>query len=141
MNTNKIEKEMRVFSANLQFYMQKYNKTRNDVADIMKVSLTMVSNYINCKKYPRMDKIKLLADYFGITVSELVQDREQLWKQEIQNPEYAQDMWNRLDDMHTELMTPTATPTWEGVPIDEKQRELLLKAIQNLMDMVDIYKK
>ena len=43
------------------------------VADIMKVSLTMVSNYINCKKYPRMDKIKLLADYFGITVSELVQ--------------------------------------------------------------------
>lgn len=141
MNTNKIEKEMAVFSANLQFYMQKYNKTRTEISEIMGVSVAMVSNYISCKKYPRMDKIKRLADYFNLTVSDLVQDREQLWKQEIQNPEYAKDIWNRLDDMHTELLTPTSTPTWEGVPIDEKQKELLIKAIENVMDMIGIYRK
>lgn len=130
-----------VFATNLKFYMDKYGKTREEIAKYLNVSLPTMSNYLNCKRYPKIEKLRMLAEYFNITVSELVQDREQLWKQEIQNPDYAKDIWNRLDDMHTELLTPTSTPTWEGVPIDEKQKELLLKAIENVMDMVDIYRK
>lgn len=134
------EYENKVFSTNLLFYMQKNNKTRDDVARFLNVSLPTMSNYLNGKRFPKIDKLQALSEYFGVTVSDLVQDRAQMWKQKLTSPEYVRDIWNRLDDMHTELLSPDSVPTWEGVPIDEKQRALLLKSIENLMDMYEIYK-
>lgn len=134
------EYENKVFSTNLLFYMQKNNKTREDVARFLNVSLPTMSNYLNGKRFPKIDKLQALSEYFGVTVSDLVQDRAQMWKQKLTSPEYVKDIWNRLDDMHTELLSPDSVPTWEGVPIDEKQRALLLKSIENLMDMYEIYK-
>ena len=130
------DREKQVFSANLRFYMQKYNRNQNDIASALGVNKSSVSLWVNGQKYPRIDKVQRLADYFGITMADLVEDRTQVFKEQITDPSYAKDMWNRLDDMRTELMIPGAT-SYKGREIDEQTKEMMLKSIDNLMFMID----
>lgn len=134
MGTTQREKE--VFSANLKYYMTKYGKTRQEVASAIGVSVPLITMYINCQKYPRIDKIDRLATLFNISREELIEDRTQVFKEQITDPSYAKDMWNRLDDMRTELMIPGAT-SYKGREIDEQTKEMMLKSIDNLMFMID----
>ena len=60
-----------VFASNLKLYMKMKNKTQVDIADQLNVSQSTVSDWINGNKYPRIDKLQLLADYFGILKSDL----------------------------------------------------------------------
>jgi repressor LexA len=64
-----------VFSKNLKYYMEKYNKTRNDIAQITNIPYSTVSSWCNALYYPRIDKIEMLANYFNILKSDLVEDK------------------------------------------------------------------
>ena len=64
-----------VFAKNLKRYMDRSGKTQREMADIVGVSAPTFSDWINAKKYPRIDKIEILADYFGILKSDLIEDK------------------------------------------------------------------
>lgn len=64
-----------VFSTNLKKYMQLHNKSRKDVCEALGVSYYTFSDWCNGKKYPRMDKVEMLANYFGILKSDLIEDK------------------------------------------------------------------
>lgn len=63
-----------LFSKNLKKYMDEKGKTQREIADIVGVAAPTVSEWLSCKKYPRIDKIEILADYFGILKSDLIED-------------------------------------------------------------------
>ena len=63
-----------IFSRNLQRYMEISGKTQKEVAAAIGVSTGTFCDWIKCRTYPRMDKIQLLANYFGIQKSDLVED-------------------------------------------------------------------
>lgn len=65
-----------VFARNLKYYMELHNKTRNDIAKITNVPYSTVSSWCNALFYPRIDKIELLANYFNILKSDLVENKE-----------------------------------------------------------------
>lgn len=62
-----------VFSRNLRYYMNKNNKDRNQVCKDLGIKYTTFTDWYNGKKYPRIDKIELLANYFGIQKSDLIE--------------------------------------------------------------------
>ena len=64
-----------IFAKNLQWYMDQNGKTRRDVCDALGFSYYTFTDWIKGKKYPRMDKVEMLADYFGIQKSDLIEDR------------------------------------------------------------------
>ena len=64
-----------IFSKNLRKQMELKGKTRNDIADSLGISYFTVSDWVNGKKYPRMDKVEMLANYFGILKSDLIEDK------------------------------------------------------------------
>ena len=64
-----------VFAKNLNYYMEKYGKTRNDIAKITNVPYSTVSSWCNALYYPRIDKIEMLANYFNILKSDLVENK------------------------------------------------------------------
>lgn len=64
-----------IFSKNLQYYMNINNKDRNEVARDLKIPYSTLADWYNGNKYPRIDKIQLLADYFDIKKSDLVEKR------------------------------------------------------------------
>lgn len=64
-----------IFSSNLKRYMEINNKTRRDIGEALGISYYTVSDWVNGKKYPRMDKVEKLADYFGILKSDLIEEK------------------------------------------------------------------
>lgn len=65
-----------VFSINLRRYMNEHNKSRKEVCDALGVSYYTFSDWVNGKKYPRMDKVEMLANYFGVLKSDLIEDKQ-----------------------------------------------------------------
>ena len=63
-----------VFARNLQRYMESRGKSRRDVCEDLGFSYYTFSDWVNGKKYPRMDKVEMLARYFGIKKSDLIED-------------------------------------------------------------------
>lgn len=60
---------------NLKHYMEKTGKTQKELAKVAGVSEPTFSYWINAIKYPRIDKIQALADYFGILKSDLIEEK------------------------------------------------------------------
>jgi transcriptional regulator with XRE-family HTH domain len=64
-----------IFAKNLKRYMEINGKTRRDICQALDLSYYTVSDWCNAKKYPRMDKVELLANYFGIQKSDLIEEK------------------------------------------------------------------
>lgn len=64
-----------ILSRNLKYYMNKHGISRNDLCDQLDLKYMTVSDWINGKTYPRIDKIELLANFFGINKSDLIEDK------------------------------------------------------------------
>lgn len=64
-----------VFARNLRFYLDKSGKTQKEVALAIGVTPASFNEWLNGKKYPRIDKIELLARYFGVLKSDLIEDK------------------------------------------------------------------
>lgn len=62
-----------IFSRNLRKYMRLNNKDRNDVARDLEIPYSTLTDWYNGNIYPRIDKIQILANYFGIQKSDLVE--------------------------------------------------------------------
>ena len=60
------------FSKNLKNIMQRHDKTQGDIVRDLNFRQATVSDWLNGKKYPRMDKIEKLANYFGISINDLL---------------------------------------------------------------------
>jgi repressor LexA len=61
-----------IFSTNLKRYMALQEKSRNDISNDLGISYYTVTDWVKGKKYPRMDKVEALANYFGVLKSDLI---------------------------------------------------------------------
>jgi transcriptional regulator with XRE-family HTH domain len=64
-----------IFAANLKRYMDLREKSRRDISEDLGISYFTVTDWVKGKKYPRMDKVEKLADYFGIKKSDLIEEK------------------------------------------------------------------
>lgn len=64
-----------IFASNLRRYMDINEKSRKEVSDAIGVSYYTFTDWVNGKKYPRMDKVEKLANYFGILKSDLIEEK------------------------------------------------------------------
>lgn len=65
----------KIMGDNIQFYMDRARIERRDFAEALGVPYSSLTDWINGKSYPRIDKIQLMADYFGIEKADLVEAR------------------------------------------------------------------
>ena len=59
---------------NILYYMDITGKTRQDMCDALGVKYTTFTDWVKGNTYPRIDKIELMANYFGISKAELVEE-------------------------------------------------------------------
>lgn len=64
-----------IFASNLKRYMEQNDKSRKDVAEAIGVSYYTFTAWVTGQKYPRMDKVEMLANYFGILKSDLIEEK------------------------------------------------------------------
>ena len=60
---------------NLSYYLEKTGISQKDLAEVVGVATSTVNDWIKAKKYPRIDKIEIMADYFGILKSDLIEEK------------------------------------------------------------------
>lgn len=64
-----------IMAGNIQYYMKLKGKTRQQVCNSIGVKYTTFTDWVKGNAYPRIDKIELMADYFGISKSDLVEEK------------------------------------------------------------------
>lgn len=63
------------FAKNLTYYLSICGKEQKEVADDIGIATSTFNEWVKGKKYPRIDKIELLANYFRIKKSDLIENK------------------------------------------------------------------
>lgn len=66
-----------VFAENLKYYIEQSGKDRKELAEEWGFPYSTVTEWINAKKYPRIDRIEIMANYFHILKSDLVERKDE----------------------------------------------------------------
>lgn len=85
-----------VMAKNLSYYVRRSGKTQKELAEIVGVAASTFNDWLKAKKYPRIDKIELLADHFGILKSDLIEDTSDERKEMQKNNDAITDIIVRL---------------------------------------------
>ena len=64
------------FAKNLTYYLSICGKEQKEVAGDIGVATSTFNEWVKGKKYPRIDKIEMLANYFRIKKSDLIEDKK-----------------------------------------------------------------
>ena len=120
-----------VFAKNLRMYMERKGKTQKELAEIVGVSAPTMNDWIKAKKYPRIDKIEILADYFGILKSDLIEDKPKAHKEMQKKNDILSDIILKLNE-DDELLAMVETLSNLGF----EKREAV-KSVLNAFSKVD----
>ena len=122
-----------IFSNNLKFFMQQRNKTRKEICDDLNIKYTTFADWYNGNKYPRIDKIELLAKYFGIQKSDFIEEKNDTNKNSLElTARDERDIKKHLDKALENLENDEAL-MFDGEPVemDEETKELLKASLEN----------
>lgn len=63
-----------IMAKNIKRLMNLHNKDRTDICRDLGFKYTTFTDWINGNTYPRIDKIEMMANYFGVNKSDLVEE-------------------------------------------------------------------
>lgn len=63
-----------IMANNIKYYMEKKGVTNQQICDALDFKYTTFIDWINAVTYPRIGKIEIMADYFGIKKSDLIEE-------------------------------------------------------------------
>lgn len=70
------ESYQKIFSKNLNYYMTINGKSQTDLINDLGFNKSAVSTWCNGTRLPRMDKVEILARYFNINRSDLIEEKK-----------------------------------------------------------------
>lgn len=101
-----------------------------DLAELLDVTRATISAYETNKIMPPYDKLKMLADYFSVTVEYLTGQNDSKDK----NGGNV-DVTQTLRELLNQLTNGGENITVDGIELDESSKELLLNSIENSLKM------
>ena len=69
-----------ILAKNLKKYIAKSGKDRGEIAADLGFPYSTLTDWVNGKKYPRINNIEKLAAYFKVSKSDLIEDFEEIKK-------------------------------------------------------------
>lgn len=69
-----------VMAENLRYYVERSGKTQKEMAEIVGVATSTFNDWMKAKAYPRIDKIEIMANYFKIMKSDLIEKKGEMQK-------------------------------------------------------------
>ncbi|UUM61448.1 helix-turn-helix domain-containing protein [Streptococcus suis] len=108
-----------IMAENIKHFMDRKGVDRNQLCADLDLKYMTVSDWINAKSYPRIDKIELLANYFGVSKSDLVEPRNSPTTQ----PTPAID----FKEMAAESMS------YDGMPLNDEDIDLIASILETRM--------
>ena len=66
-----------IFAKNLRHYLDINGRNQTDLCRFMNVSSATSSDWCNARKMPRADKIQSIANWLGISIGDLMEDKSE----------------------------------------------------------------
>ena len=110
-----------VMAKNIRYYMEKNGLNATDLALELDFKYSTVLDWLKANTYPRIDKIEMMANYFKIEKSDLVEDKS--------TKSENQDISTMVDDLMDNLNS-TQILMYKGEPMDETTKELVRASIE-----------
>lgn len=64
----------KIMAKNIRHYMDIAQVNQTEICTTLGIKMPTFSDWVNAKTYPRIDKIELMANYFGISKADLVEE-------------------------------------------------------------------
>lgn len=122
-----------IMAKNIRFYMDLNNISQTDICNILNFKMSTFSDWLHAKTYPRIDKIELMANYFGIEKSDLVENRDRKKLEEpVKQPQ--KDIEKILSQTKEQLTTQEGL-MFDGKPASPESIDSILAAMKIGMEL------
>lgn len=98
------------------------------------VPQSTLSDWKNGKGVPKIDKLQKIADYFGVTVDYLINGNEQKETPTLTEKD-ERDISKRLDQTLSDLENSQGALMFDGEPLDDITKELLIASLRKDLEM------
>ena len=85
-----------IMAKNLRYFIEKSGKDRKELAAIWGFPYSTLTEWINGRKYPRIDRIEIMADYFGVLKSDLIEEKTEEHREMQKNNDAMTDIIIRM---------------------------------------------
>ena len=120
---------MSEFYKRLKGLRNERQKNQEDLATLLNVKRATISAYENNKIMPPYDKLKMLADYFSVSV-EYLTGQDDSNEVEHKSIDVSESLRLLLNQLHED-----STFTIDGVELDKASKDLLLNSIENSLKL------
>lgn len=83
-------------SKNLRYYVERSGKSQKELCEILGFNTATFNDWMKGRKYPRIDKIEILANYFHILKSDLIEERTEEHREMHSNNDVIADIIIRM---------------------------------------------
>ena len=126
-----------IFSSRLRSHRKELKKTQEQMAQLLNVRRSTYGEYERGKIMPPVDKIKILADYFGISVDYLMGNTN--IKSHRERSEYdAYDVSEHMNIILDYLQDHESLLTFDGESLDHDSRQLLITSLENSLKITKL---
>ena len=129
-----------MFSVRLKAMRKERKETQEDIAKLLKVQRTTVGEYERGNIRPPMDKMKLLADHFEVSVDYLMGNTNFQTAEE-RNEESPNDVSKAMKKILEDLQKNQHAMMFDGEVLDDESRELLISSLEQSLRMGRIMQK
>lgn len=113
--------------------LQEHNKTPYRVYKDTGISQTTLSEWKNGKVTPKADKLQTIAEYFGVTIDYLMGNEQKETPALTKKDE--RDIEKKLNETLEELELSQDGLMFNGEPLDDITKELLIQSIRNGIEL------
>ena len=131
---------MNMFSVRLKAMRKERKETQEDIARLLKVQRTTVGEYERGNIRPPMDKMKVLADHFEVSVDYLMGNTNFQTAEE-RNEESPNDVSKAMKKILEDLQKNQHAMMFDGEVLDDESRELLISSLEQSLRMGKIMQK
>lgn len=131
---------MNMFSVRLKAMRKERKETQEDIARLLKVQRTTVGEYERGNIRPPMDKMKVLADHFKVSVDYLMGNTNFQTAEE-RNEESPNDVSKAMKKILEDLQKNQRAMMFDGEVLDDESRELLISSLEQSLRMGKIMQK
>lgn len=125
-------KNMNMFSVRLKAMRKERKETQDDIAKLLSVGRTTVGEYERGNIRPPMNKMKVLADHFEVSVDYLMGNTNFQTPEE-RNEESPNDVSKAMKKILEDLQKNQHAMTFDGEILDDESRELLISSVEQCL--------
>ena len=120
-----------VMARNIKYYLKANDVTQTEMCNTLGFKMSTVSDWMHARTYPRIDKIEMMANYFGIEKSDLVEKKSSSAELNKRDTKQIEEILQQTKDK----LTSQEGLMFDGDPASPEAIESILSAMEIGMEM------